>query len=461
MGSLLFRTLVGAVAGLAIWALFEPFAPTQYADPRWFIWESQFLLALSGTIGAAIGGLSGYLQGGTRHTVRGLVAGLFFGAIGGSFGYGIGGVIQKIAPGALESGVLLLQMPVRMAVLASVGLGLGMGIGASTMNLKRLTQGAIGGFLGGLVAGAAFDPLGMIVGQFVLQMRGQQTGEVGGLSRGLMGLLLGGAIALFIGLVERFARSAWIRLRLGRNEGKEWSLDAAQNFIGRSEGANIPLFGDPNIAPMHAMIQKQGSQWLLVDGGSTLGTFLNGQRVQQAVLMPGSVIQIGGSTLEFLTKNSAAPARGPEAYMSAPIPATMNYPTSGLPPFNTVSGPMPTPSMPTIMSPQPAPMAPTQFAMPAAATFALVALDGPLTGQRFPIHAPADLGREGMTIPMSYDTQASRRHANISPQPHGLGVQDLNSTNGTFVNNQRVTQALANPGDVVKIGSTQFRVERS
>ncbi len=58
------------------------------------------------------------------------------------------------------------------------------------------------------------------------------------------------------------------------------------------------------------------------------------------------------------------------------------------------------------------------------------------------------------------DEFASSQHARISPADNGLWIEDLGSTNGTFVNAARVTtsrQLL--PGDLVKVGETELRVE--
>ena len=292
-----------------------------------------------------------------------------------------------------------------------------------------------------------------------------------------MALLLGATIALFIGIVDRLSRSAWLRLVLGRNEGKEWSIDSNQTFIGRSEGASVPLFGDQNVAPIHASINRQGGQYILVDGGSPIGTLLNGQRVTQAPLFHGAHIQIGSYNLEFLMKNMAAPARGPEAYpgqaypmQGGPMPQQPVPQTVGMAPTQMMPQQMPTQAMPQQM-PQgmPTQAMPGMGSQPTMAYGAplqggprqhtLVAIDGPLMGQRFPVNAPTDLGRECPAIPMSFDSAASRRHANISPAPQGLAVADAGSTNGTFVNGQRVSQAMAGPGDLIKVGSTTFRVE--
>jgi S-DNA-T family DNA segregation ATPase FtsK/SpoIIIE len=89
----------------------------------------------------------------------------------------------------------------------------------------------------------------------------------------------------------------------------------------------------------------------------------------------------------------------------------------------------------------------------------LVAVDGPLQGQRFPVAGPIEVGRETGPIPLGFDTSASRRHAALAPTPAGLQVTDLGSTNGVLVAGQRVGQALVPIGQTVTIGFTTFRVE--
>lgn len=63
-------------------------------------------------------------------------------------------------------------------------------------------------------------------------------------------------------------------------------------------------------------------------------------------------------------------------------------------------------------------------------------------------------------IRLEDDTTVSGRHATIDSRPDGLWVEDAGSTNGTFVNGARVTSArLLAPGDVIRIGHTDLRVE--
>jgi hypothetical protein len=58
------------------------------------------------------------------------------------------------------------------------------------------------------------------------------------------------------------------------------------------------------------------------------------------------------------------------------------------------------------------------------------------------------------------DEYASARHARFEPRRDGVYVEDVGSTNGTFVNGIRVTRErrLA-PGDVVRVGETDLRFE--
>ncbi len=54
----------------------------------------------------------------------------------------------------------------------------------------------------------------------------------------------------------------------------------------------------------------------------------------------------------------------------------------------------------------------------------------------------------------------SRLHCRLTAGATELEVVDLDSTNGTFVNGQRVTSAMLRPGDTLGVGRVEFTVSR-
>src|SRR5512145_2368193 len=86
----------------------------------------------------------------------------------------------------------------------------------------------------------------------------------------------------------------------------------------------------------------------------------------------------------------------------------------------------------------------------------LLALDGPLAGQRFSLReGSSSLGRDlACEITLGGDQpQVSRRHAVITVEGGGVRISDLGSRNGTFVNGRRVEAAYVSPGDEVRLGA--------
>jgi pSer/pThr/pTyr-binding forkhead associated (FHA) protein len=53
----------------------------------------------------------------------------------------------------------------------------------------------------------------------------------------------------------------------------------------------------------------------------------------------------------------------------------------------------------------------------------------------------------------------SRVHCRFTFDDSGLGVEDLGSTNGTFVNGQRIERSSLGTGDTLKIGRVEFAIK--
>ena len=90
---------------------------------------------------------------------------------------------------------------------------------------------------------------------------------------------------------------------------------------------------------------------------------------------------------------------------------------------------------------------------------ALVVREGPAAGQRIPLSGETELGRVGTDL-LQEDAEVSRRHALVRSGVGGVEIEDLGSSNGTWVNDERIsgTRKLSN-GDRVRIGQTTFEVQ--
>jgi pSer/pThr/pTyr-binding forkhead associated (FHA) protein len=82
-------------------------------------------------------------------------------------------------------------------------------------------------------------------------------------------------------------------------------------------------------------------------------------------------------------------------------------------------------------------------------------------GRTLEIAAPTVIGRDGQSgIPLGRDDFASGRHARIEPRPDGVWLDDLGSTNGTYVNGKRLERAqLVRAGEIIRVGETELQVQ--
>src|SRR4051794_30306192 len=87
----------------------------------------------------------------------------------------------------------------------------------------------------------------------------------------------------------------------------------------------------------------------------------------------------------------------------------------------------------------------------------IVVVEGRDAGKAFDLSASTTIGREGDVV--LDDSDVSRRHVSLSFDGSAVTVADLGSTNGTFVNEERVSAARPlEPGDRLRIGTTVFEL---
>ncbi len=89
-----------------------------------------------------------------------------------------------------------------------------------------------------------------------------------------------------------------------------------------------------------------------------------------------------------------------------------------------------------------------------AAQFQLVMHSGPDTGKVYPLEASEIIiGRDTNNSIIINDPEVSRKHAKLTLQISTYTILDLGSTNGTFINGQRITASQElKPGDTVTLG---------
>jgi hypothetical protein len=80
--------------------------------------------------------------------------------------------------------------------------------------------------------------------------------------------------------------------------GKEVEIDRETMVIGRLHGSEVEI-EDPGASRRHAEIRRDGSEYILVDLGSTNGTLVNDSPVSEQVLQDGDRITIGRTVIEF------------------------------------------------------------------------------------------------------------------------------------------------------------------
>lgn len=89
----------------------------------------------------------------------------------------------------------------------------------------------------------------------------------------------------------------------------------------------------------------------------------------------------------------------------------------------------------------------------------LVFISGPLRGRHISIEIETVAGRSDADLELE-DEEVSRRHAILRPAGGGgIEVEDLGSTNGTWVDGARIsTPTLAPPGTTLRLGTSEARV---
>lgn len=96
--------------------------------------------------------------------------------------------------------------------------------------------------------------------------------------------------------------------------------------------------------------------------------------------------------------------------------------------------------------------------LPANGVFVLAITSGPANGEVFRLaKARVVVGRKGADIPLN-DPEISRHHCLLEVRDKFINLKDLDSTNGTFYDEERVRAAMLQDGSEFRIGESRIRV---
>ncbi len=447
---------------------------------------SGLLIGLAVGIAEALGAFS------PKEARRGLLAGATMGAAGGVIGVTLGNAVynamRALAGGSPygpqlpsnvppEARIPSVPAPIAFLLLligrglgwALIGAFIGISQGIAAGSMRRMVNGTVGGFIGGGLGGCVFEIL-------VWLNKGGVANFPPEFIRFISFSSTGAAIGLFIGFAGELAKQAWLVRLVGINEGKQYILEKPETVIGRSELVDVPIFGDPDVAERHAVIVKEVGRFYIQDLGSYAGTWVNDVRVSKQILQDRDTITLGKTRflfrekaterIDFAPTNSYGPREKiPTSPHICPfcgsVKDEMGNCQCAVPPGPTSQ---PTASTPSQILQVNQPIQPSDVTVPMATTVdqpKLVALTGPYAGRTFTLKPViTEIGREATKdISLSVDSAVSRKHARIVREGTSYVIYDEGSTNGTYVNNTRVTRQELVNGDVVQIGSTKFMFE--
>lgn len=277
--------------------------------------------------------------------------------------------------------------------------------------------------------------------------------------------------------------------------GRTWTLDASRSYsLGRDPAGDLVL-NDARVSWRHATIRRSDRSWVIEDLGSTNGTFVAGQRVQQTEVGPGATVNLGNATDGPRLNFAAGAAAGADVYsaetahahpqqryqQSAPAPAAPVAqaaaqapapPQAHIPPQAQVQAQVQAPpqqyapprqgggqggggwGQPPIQQP-PAPRQQPQ--QPAGGQ--PQGVRSPTTFHQLALGRVMKIGRALENELVVSDLQVSRYHAEFRAHPDGrYEIVDLGSHNGTYVNGQPIQRHLLNPNDIVGVGHSTFRL---
>ncbi|MCO6510157.1 MAG: FHA domain-containing protein [Aridibacter famidurans] len=213
------------------------------------------------------------------------------------------------------------------------------------------------------------------------------------------------------------------------------SVGKGETWLGRDPGCDVLIEASAvMVSRRHASIGPAGGGFLITDNKSFNGTLVNGHRISTPTpLADGDKIQLGhgGPVLRFSSDEASVPAA----------------PRGSIPGARLPSEPVEAGTMVFKMDD-------IAKAVPGESTESQLLMQISFDGRK-----ELTIGRNEANEITLDGLQISNRHARLKLSGGGVVIEDLNSTNGIYVNGSRVSRHVLAPDDSVQIGAFVIRVD--
>ncbi|MDO9464292.1 MAG: FHA domain-containing protein [bacterium] len=183
---------------------------------------------------------------------------------------------------------------------------------------------------------------------------------------------------------------------------QELSLEDGVYLIGRKEGNRIVL-PDKSVSRQHAQLEIKAENVTIQDLNSANGVFVNGEQIEKETINEGDTVQIGKYSLELKSDDGEKTRMAPGSYTSP--------------------------------------------------KYRLMLMEGARVKEEYQLDEDElTIGRaEENKIVLKNET-VSRKHAIVKKENNQYKIADLGSSNGTFVNNNKIKEKALSKGDEIKVG---------
>jgi hypothetical protein len=281
---------LGLLAGICVWPLVETVLYFQGS----FSSYRTFLPLLGAVTGAVMGAFFGAAEGITSRVKSRLANGMLLGAAvglaGGALGFLAGQAVLWLTGNLILRSYRDFQfvvLPVSRAVgWAVLGVFVGAVEGVRAGSPKRILVGVLGGLVGGLLGGLVLEYSRLVLPRIAWS-------RLAGL------VVLGLAIALFYGLIERGMSFGVLRVLTGPLKGKEFLVNQGRMRIGRSRRNEIALADYGDLADVQARIRVRRGDVVISNAEPRVPLLVNEQRAQEKTLRLGDVVKLGSARFYY------------------------------------------------------------------------------------------------------------------------------------------------------------------